>query len=302
MQKKTEILIIGGNSFVARSFVKYNTLNCTINIVCRENLNLNNAIIVSDYNKITDDVFVGKDVVINCTAIVHQQKKIATDLFFNVNHKLAVQLAEQAKKNNVKQFIQFSSIAVYGNTEKVNESTKENPINDYGKSKLLADDDLKKIISKNFNITIFRAPMIYGGENPPGNMLRLIKLVEKGIPLPLANANGERDFINIKNLVKHIEIAIANNKSEMLLVTDNEPISTKDLVIKIKNILHKNTSFFPLPSFALTVLKKLKPTVFEKLFSTLKITPNQILESEQNNNIDEGLKDMIQYYLKNKVS
>ncbi|MES2838617.1 MAG: NAD-dependent epimerase/dehydratase family protein [Bacteroidota bacterium] len=302
MSEKIEILVIGGNSFVAKSFVNYNKINCNITLVSRTKSQNTNVIVVEDYNTISDEVFKNKNVVINCTAIVHQKTKIEDSIYFDVNHKLAIKLANQAKQNGVKQFIQFSTIAVYGNVEEINNTTKEKPINAYGKSKLLADIDLKKLISETFAVTIFRAPLIYGGENPPGNMLRLVKLVEKGFPLPFGNANGTRDFINIKNLVQYIENVITENKSGLFLVTDNTAISTKDLVKSIAKILNKKITLLPLPRLVLSVLKKLKPEIFDKLFGTLKIEPSKNLSISTNHTIESGLEDMIQYYLKNKNS
>ena len=65
--------------------------------------------------------FTGYDVVFHVAGIAHADVSSVTDevkqLYYDVNTKLAIETAEKAKKEGVKQFILMSSMIVYGGVE-----------------------------------------------------------------------------------------------------------------------------------------------------------------------------------------
>ena len=130
--------------------------------------------IFKDFWNIPDEFFSKADVVINFATIVHAKKNIKKELYYEINHKLTVKNAIKVKRNGVGQFIQMSTIAVYSQTNYIDNNTKEKPINAYGKSKLLADNELLKLEDDKFRVVIIHPAMVYGGGNAPGNMMRLI--------------------------------------------------------------------------------------------------------------------------------
>ena len=208
MTQKLNILIVGGSSFIAKSFLLYCKGDYNIKRVVRKQTHDSNEVVIKDFSTIPDEVFKNIDVVINCAAIVHQTKQVEEQLYYDVNHILAVNLAKKAKQNSVKIFLQFSTIAVYGKLNFIDSKSKEIPISSYGKSKWLADYEILNLTDNSFSTLIIRPPMVYGN-HAPGNMQRLIHVVNKGLPLPFANADKKRDFINIKNLVGYMEAAIS---------------------------------------------------------------------------------------------
>jgi UDP-glucose 4-epimerase len=305
MSNKLNLLIIGGNSFVAKSFIAYHQHNYTIKTVSRNKTLHTNEYIVSDYSRIPTELFDGVDVVLNCTAIVHQLGEVADFVYNKINFELASGLAENAKIMGVKTFIQLSTIAVYGNAELINSSTIENPTNSYGESKLKADKKIMLLANDSFSTLIFRPPMIYGGEDSPGNMMRLVKIVEKGLPLPFKNASNKRDFINVHNFVDFIEVAIKINKTNIYLVTDSAAISTHELVSLISKHLGKKTIQFSVPTIFLNILKKVKPDLIDKLFGTLSIDPTKSIETLKHkpiHTVESGIVEMIKWYQKKKLN
>jgi UDP-glucose 4-epimerase len=67
------------------------------------------------------------DVILHLSGIVHRkEKKDMKSLYYNVNYKLAVQVAQKAKENHVKQFIFMSTAAVFGTVNGC--ITKETPL------------------------------------------------------------------------------------------------------------------------------------------------------------------------------
>lgn len=142
--------------------------------------------------------------IFHVAAIVHKnEKNLNQYLYDKVNRDLPIELATLAKKAGVAQFIFLSSMSVYGNNEEViTKSTKENPSTYYGKSKLAAENGLKKLADDSFNLLILRPPMVYG-PNATGNYTRLSKLSKLTVAFPKINNN--RSMIFIDNLLKRLE-------------------------------------------------------------------------------------------------
>ena len=97
----------------------------------------------------------------------HVSKDVKRE-YYEVNYELTKEVAKQAKKAGVKQFIYPGSVIVYGEsapygTEKrITADTKPDPANFYGDSKWRADEAVQKLNSENFKTVVLRLPMVYG--------------------------------------------------------------------------------------------------------------------------------------------
>jgi len=291
------VLVVGGSSFVARNIVSNLSTSYVFTSLTRTPTGYENEVLVADYFTIEPSIFQDVDIVINCTAIVHQPKITDEASYNRVNFELAIHLATLAKEAGVQQFLQLSTIAVYGSVDQLSIETKELPTNPYGRSKLKADEALLRMASDTFIVICIRPPMIYGGGNAPGNMMRLITLVDKKIPLPFGNAHSKRDFIYIHTLVRYCQYALELNKSACYVVRDSFSVTTKDLVQIISKSLGFRTHLFSIPSFLLTLLNKVKPGIVEKLFGQLIVTPN--LEQagfSSPEDLEKGIAEMVTFY------
>ena len=297
MLNKQHVLIIGGSSFVAKNFIRLLQDNYVIKTVSRTSTGFNNELVVQDFSSLSSEVFKGIDVVINCAAIVHQQKEVETSVYNKINFELAVDIAKKAKHVGVKTFIQLSTIAVYGKLTHVTENSVESPVNAYGKSKLLADNALKEMVNENFNIIIFRPPMIYGSTDAPGNMMRLISFIAKGLPLPFKGLQNKRDFIHIDNLIGFIDVSIKKNSSGVFLVSDDSPVFISELYNVIVNCLEKPNRAFKLPAICFMVIKRIVPGIYDKLFGNLTIDISStlsVLDFKPVNLLQQGIKEMVE--------
>ena len=124
------------------------------------------------------------DTILHVAGIAHvSTDKKLEDLYYKVNRDLAIQVANKAKKENVKQFIFMSSMIIYGDDENIGEKkvidkdTAPQPKNFYGNSKLQAEEGIKKLEDENFKAVIIRTPMVYG-PNCKGNFPRLKKIAK----------------------------------------------------------------------------------------------------------------------------
>src|SRR5690606_25943192 len=87
---------------------------------------------------------------------------------------------------------------------------------------------------------IIRPCMIHGPGNK-GNLNLLYKVVEKGVPWPLASFENRRSFLSIDNLCYLIEqiLVKADLPSGVYNFADDEVVSTNELVAVIANSLGK---------------------------------------------------------------
>ena len=84
------------------------------------------------------------------------------------------------KQPTVTNYVFFSSVATYGETiQEKNESDDQNPINDYGKSKLEAERIIIPWTEKNPNVkvTIVRPAVVFGEYNF-GNVYNFLKQIQ----------------------------------------------------------------------------------------------------------------------------
>ena len=170
--------------------------------------------------------------------------------FKKVNLDLTIKLLDKAIEKNNKKIIYLSSIKAMGEESPSGAFTEEhtpNPQDNYGKTKLLAEEKIRELCSSSANYLILRPPLIYG-PNSKGNLRLLEILINYGVPLPLKNINNGRSFIFVENLVDAIITYIKdkNNLSGTYLISDNEVLSTPDLIKKIaeiKGIKHRLLDF-----------------------------------------------------------
>ena len=252
--------------------------------------------------KVSDINFAGVDSVLHLAALVHQMKGASEEQYFKVNKELALEVAQKAKQHGVKLFIQMSTIAVYGNASQININSPYQPQNAYGKSKLMADENILKMQTDSFKVAIVRPPLVYGGGKAPGNMMRLIKLADKRIPLPFKGSDNKRDFIHINNLVQYLSIIAEKQLNGIHLISDQEPVSTEYLLNTISQCLEKKATLIKVPSFILQLIKAIRPNEYNKLFGTLNIETNFPFEDKiQRNSVKDGITEMVQWYKSNKT-
>ncbi len=171
----------------------------------------------------------------------------------------------------------MSTLSVYGdsidNSKPYNEFSECHPSNAYGKSKLEAEKELRRLNDENFCVSIIRTPLVYG-KNVKANMQSLIKLVKKIPVLPFKNVPNKRSFTAIENLIEYIDLVIEYNKAGTYIATDLKPSSTTELIKQIAKSLNKSVVLFKLPAFALIIAQKIKPDIIDKLYGSFVVENN----------------------------
>ena len=230
-------------------------------------------------------VLIGIDTVVHLAARVHIMKDSSSNPFAEyrkVNVMGSERLALTAAECGVKRFIFMSSIKVNGeeNVRAYKEEDAPAPKDSYGISKMQAEKRIKQIAADSgMDLVILRPPLVFG----PGvkaNFLELMKIVDKGTPLPLAKVDNRRSFIYIENLVDAVLTCIKHSGSagQTYFVSDNEDVSTPELIRKTASALKKPTRLFPFPKLLLFILGRLigKGPAVDRLFGSLTVDISKI--------------------------
>lgn len=230
------------------------------------------------------------DVLIHCAARVHIMEDNSSsplENFREVNTYGTLNLAQQAADAGVKRFIFISSIKVNGESTELGLPFKADdvfiPTDPYGLSKYEAEIGLLKIAeATGMEVVIIRPPLVYG----PGvkaNFAFMMKWVSKGIPLPLGGiTENMRSLVSIDNLVDLIVTCIEhpNAANQTFLVSDDDDVSTTQLLVNMAIALDAPVRLIPIPNKWLYVVTKLigKPAISQRLCGSLQVNMSKTID------------------------
>ena len=256
----------------------------------------------------------GIDTVVHLAARAHVLEDVTAEplaAFREVNLKGTARLAEMAVQCGVKRFVYMSSVKACGENRgsSYSENDKTTPQSPYGISKWEAEQALHAIAAETgLEIVVIRPPLVYG----PGvkaNFLRLLKIVKKGFPLPLAGIKNRRSLIYLGNLVEAVLTCILHPKasSQTYFVSDGVDLSTPELIGRIAAAMGKPARLFYSPPFLLKTVGAFlgKSDQIDRLTGSLTVDSGKIqreLGWKANHTIDHGLTETAQWYLNQRDS
>lgn len=212
--------------------------------------------------------FSGYDAVFHVAGIAHDTgNKKDADLYYRVNRDLAIETAEKAKTDGVKQFVFMSSMLVYNGCKDRNITSETQPRvkGCYGDSKLQADLALQRMNSDEFCVSVLRPPMIYG-KNCKGNFPRLIGLAEK---LPFfPDVKNRRSMLYVGNLCEFIRVIVDREIGGVLFPQNSEYVCTTELVRAAMTALGKKKRFTRIFNPLIALAKPIVGSV-NKMFGNL---------------------------------
>lgn len=285
--KKT-LMITGASGFIGTNFIKKYEKDFNIIPVCLIE------------NRPEDLDYTGVDCILHLAALVHQMNGAPEEKYFEINTELTKRLASVAKDKGVKHFVFYSTVKVYGydgDLENSNFILDENsvctPNEPYGKSKYEAEKYLNTIEDENFKIGIVRPPMVYG-IGVKGNMLSLIKLVDKCPVLPFNYVEFKRSIVYIDNLLEITKKMIMEEITGIIIPQDIGCVSIKEIIEGISEGLGKKRILFKFPNVIFRLLVIIKPSIMVRLYGGLQFKNNGLGRI----NSKDGLNKMIGWYKK----
>lgn len=197
------------------------------------------------------------DVVIHCAARVHIMDDPSADPlteFRRVNVEGTLNLARQAAAAGAQRFIFISSIKVNGEETAPGTAFRASdapaPQDAYGLSKFEAEEGLRSLAQQTWmEVVIIRPPLVYG-PGVKGNFASMIKLVQKGLPLPLGAIHNKRSLVGIDNLVDLIIRCIDHPAAanQIFLASDGVDLSTTELLRSVAGAMGKPSRLVPVPA------------------------------------------------------
>lgn len=211
-----------------------------------------------------DMALAGVDVLVHLAARVHRLNESGAEAdaaYRAVNEKATIRLAREAAAKGVRHFIYMSTAKVLG------EASGKTPLHDamppapegaYARSKAAAETALAALAAEDgtMAVTLLRPPVVYG-PGAGGNIRRLLDLAAGPWPLPLAALHQRRSMIFVDNLADAVRrlaaepLASQSHRTRFrgaFLVSDGEPLTSADLIDRLRRGLGRRPGLFPLPS------------------------------------------------------
>ena len=265
-----------------------------------------NSLVVGDINATTkwSDALHGIDAVVHLAARVHVMHDNVLDPlaeFRIVNTDGTLNLARQATASGVRRFIYLSSIKVNGEATHHGCPFTPNdlaaPQDPYGISKHEAEVGLRAIArTTGMQVVIIRPTLVYGA-GAKGNFKSLMKLVARGLPLPLASIDNRRSLVGIDNLVDFIITCLEHPAAanETFLVSDGEDLSTPDLIRRMARAMDRPARLLPVPKSVLMAAAAMlgKRDMAQRLCGSLQVDISKartLLGWNPPVSVDEGLR------------
>ncbi len=200
--------------------------------------------------------------------------------FRHVNVAATETLAVQAAAAGVRRFVFVSSVKVNGERTTwpgapFGESDPAAPEDAYAMSKWEAEQALARIAEQmHLETVIVRPPLVYG----PGvkaNFLRLLRAVDRGVPLPFGSIDNRRSLVSLDNLVDlliHCATAPAA-AGGTFFVSDGDDLSMPELVRQIAHAMGRRPRLINVPPTLLSAAARLvgKGDVFDRLGGSLHV-------------------------------
>jgi len=297
---RSRILVTGAAGFIGQSLVEHlrrggrDVLPMTRDMVAR-----------------MEDV----DTVVHLAARAHVVADQAADPleeFRRVNVVVTGQLADAAVRCGVRRFVFVSSIGVLGNDSGGRAFTAADPpqpSEPYAVSKWEAEQRLlERVAGTATEAVIVRPPLVYG-PGVKGNFLRLLRLVNSGLPLPFAGLEARRSFVGLQNLCGLLEACIDHPAAagRVLLAADGEDVTLPELLDAIARGLGRPARLFKVPWLLVESLAAMagRRDDLARLVGSLRVDASetrQLLDWQPHVRFDAGIRAMAEWYVAREAS
>lgn len=316
----TRVLVTGATGFVGMSLVPFLRqrgfwVRSTVRQEASQTPTSDETVVISNIDQHIDwrPALSGMDAVIHLAGRAHIMQESNADplaAYRSVNRDGTVTLAQQAVETGVKRLVFLSSIKVNGDNTQPGRPFRADdsvaPTDPYGLSKYEAEQALSQI--QGLEAVVVRPPLIYG----PGvkaNFLRMVNLVHKGLPLPLASVKNRRSMVGVMNLSDLLATCVESPQAagETFLVSDNDDVSTPQLLRLIAESLGVKSRLLPFPPKLLATMAGLlgKGPEVSRLCGSLHIdmTKTQsVLDWAPPVSLAQGISDTTDWFVQTRVS
>lgn len=249
-----KVLFIGASGFVGTRLIEITRADFNVTNLDKQQSHFHPDITVSGdvrNQAQLDSAMAGFDTVV-LLAAEHRDDVSPTSLYYDVNVQGTRNVVSAMEKNDVKNIIFTSSVAVYGlNKVNPNESHPHDPFNHYGKSKWQAEEVLREWYAKaqgERSLTIIRPTVIFGERNR-GNVYNLLKQIAGGKFAMVGAGVNYKSMAYVGNIVEFIKFKLQNVNPgyEIYNYVDKPDLNMNQLVSEVEKSLSKKIPSVHLP-------------------------------------------------------
>lgn len=198
--------------------------------------------------------------------------------FRPTNVDASLRLAEACRISRVRRMVFVSSIGVNGEGgagRPYTEADSPAPVEAYACSKLEAEQGLERVLKDSETELVIVRPSLVYGPRVKGNVLRLLRLVASGVPLPLGSLRAPRSFIGVRNLCQLLVACVEHPGAagQLFLAAEPERRSTASLVSALSIRIPGAGKVWKCPASLLAFACALvgKSTEFRKIAGTFEV-------------------------------
>lgn len=311
-----KILVTGATGFIGRELCQtLRGAGLSVRAALRKEasaIETDEQVVVGEISPDTDwsAALDGIDAIVHLAARVHVMHDRSSDPlqeFRRINASSTEHLARSAARNGVRRMVFVSSIKVNGECSPsgaaFSESDVPNPSDPYGVSKWEAEQALQAVTAETgLETVILRPPLVYG----PGvkaNFLNLMKIIARGVPLPLGAIENRRSLIYVKNLTDALRQCVDHPRAanQVFLVSDGEDLSTAELIRRLALKQNSPILLIPVPETALRFAAKLlrHTAAMDRLAGSLTVEIFKIrnlLAWTPPHSVDQGLTETVAWF------
>jgi UDP-4-keto-D-QuiNAc 4-reductase len=251
----------------------------------------------------------GVERVVHCAARAHiiGDQLSQQHLYMETNALGTERLAKACAAAGVRRFIYLSSVKVNGDGSAGRPFAsldRPTPTDAYARSKWQGEIRLQSIAAGSaMDTAIVRSPLVYG-PRVRANFLRLLRWVDRGLPLPFGAVKNSRSMVSVWNLCDLIERLLrdALPPHAVFMVSDGADLSTPELITKIGVALRRPARLLPVPVTLLRALGALcgRRAELERLCGSLTVdisSTRSELGWSPPLSVDDGLARTADWYL-----
>lgn len=225
-----------------------------------------------------------------CSAVVHLAgwahvpRGESAESCAAVNTDGTLRLARQAAAAGVELFVFVSTVKVHGEggPTPYAETDAPAPADLYARSKWRAEQGLAEIAAATgMAVVVLRPPLIFG-PGVRGNFFELVRLVDRGIPLPIGAIRNRRSVLSVANMASAIVTVLSHPAAagRTYLLAEPQDLSTPELVREIADAIGRAALLVPVPAILLEAMARLigRHDTYQRLASSLFVDSSLILD------------------------
>ena len=282
------------NPEIKENNVKHNLSNPNYKLYRADIRDRNELAKVFNENKI--------DVVIHLAAMAGVRPSIDNPIYYQEVNCVGTQnILEEMKLHNIKKLVMASSSSVYGNCKEV--PFKENMIVDFAISPYAATKKANEVMTHvyhklfDFNVIMLRFFTVFGPRQRPDLAInKFTRLMLNDEPIPMfGDGTTSRDYTYIDDIVDGIIRScnyVENNNDvyEILNLGNSSPVSLKEMINTIAEVLNKTPNIQELP---------MQPGDVERTFADIS-KAKKLIGYNPKTSFQEGIENFVKWYIINK--